>query len=97
MPDALVTTLGTVAVAVLGILGGWWAKRVPEAGAREHALIDQLQEDADRLREDAVRLTAMVDRLTVRERLMADYISRLRLHISEGHGPPAPAWPEGLI
>lgn len=96
MADILIPIIGTAVTGALGVVGGWAAKRIPEAGTREIALIDQLQEDADRLRADTVRLSEMIDRLQVRERLMADYISRLRFHINEGHPPPAPEWPEGL-
>jgi hypothetical protein len=54
------------------------------------ALIDQHQEDIASLR-------ARMAHLERTQRLQGDYIGLLRKHIADGHPPPPPAWPEGLI
>jgi len=95
--NPLLSGLLTLAVAIVGGLGGWLAKRAPTVGSREMALIDQLQEDANQLRADAKRLSEVITGLETRERRLGDYIATLRLHIDTGQGPPAPPWPEGLI
>lgn len=110
MPEGLIQTITTLVVAGLAALGTWAAKRTPEVGAREHQLIDQLQELTADLRtalaESQAREQAAQEReraaqereraAQTRERTLLDYAARLRLHIEEGHGPPAPDWPEGL-
>jgi hypothetical protein len=53
-------------------------------------MIDQLQEEMGTLRREVADLRRT-------QRLQGDYIGELRRHIADGHPPPPPPFPQGLI
>ncbi len=83
---AAITTFGVIAAAYL-------TYRVSNRKLKSDsglALIDQHQEDIAALR-------SRVAHLERTQRIQGDYIGQLRKHIADGHPPPPPAWPDGLI
>lgn len=82
-----VTAAGvSLAVAWLTYL----ASRRNHRGDTAQKMIDQHQEDIKDMRAEMA-----IMRRT--QRIQGDYIGKLRQHIAEGHPPPPPPWPEGLI
>lgn len=76
--------IGAMPVLLVGLIGV-----LSSRNGKANSMIDQLQEQTDRLQ-------ARVGRLESHERIRDDYIIRLRKHINDELGPPAPEWPEGL-
>jgi hypothetical protein len=80
----------SILVAFLGVTATVGVAMLARGQARESRII------AD-LRADVVVLKAERDEAEARERLLADYVHRLRDHIATGKGTPPPPWPDGLI
>lgn len=78
-----------IVLASLPILIGGLITVLTARNSRAQQMIDQLQEQND-------KLERRVGRLERHERIRDDYIIRLRQHINDELGPPAPEWPEGL-
>lgn len=88
MTPALQTFLG-VLVPVLGVVTTVTVAFLARSQAREARVI------AD-LRADVVVLKTERDESLVRERLLSDYVHKLRDHIANDKGAPPPPWPDGL-
>ncbi|MDF2045161.1 hypothetical protein P2P98_03225 [Microbacterium sp. Kw_RZR3] len=86
---ALTSSMPTIVVALIAGIAGIAVAILNRGGARENALIDQLQEQVNSLE---TRLNASLRR----ERIRDDYIHTLRDHIDQGKKPPSPPWPDGL-
>lgn len=80
---------GTVVAAFIGLLGVLVSVIV---GTRQKATSELI----DDLTSELARLSARVAHLERRDRLLTDYISKLRRHINDGNPPPPPPWPPGL-
>lgn len=79
-----------VLTPILGVLVGVGVAFITRAQARESRII------AD-LRADVMVLKSERDEAETRERLLADYVHKLREHIAKDKGNPPPPWPDGLI
>ncbi len=82
----LLTLVGVVTAA-------YFTYRVSNRKLRTDAgqqMIDQHQEDITELRKE-------IQQLRRTQRIQGDYIGQLRRHIADGHPPPPPPWPDGLI
>lgn len=55
------------------------------------------QQMIDQHQEDIIGLRARLALLERQVRIQGDYIGVLRRHIADGHPPPPPPWPDGLI
>ena len=84
-------------VAVVAAFGGWLSKRVNPLGARENAIIDQLQEDNTDLRERVENLEGRVTKQQRRELLMYAYVISVHQHFANGNPPPPPPIPQELF
>lgn len=89
MSPGLATFLG-ILTPVLGLAVTAWVALLSRAQQRESRTI------AD-LRADIVVLKAERDEAETRERLLSDYVHKLRDHIANDKGAPPPPWPEGLV
>lgn len=91
--DPLLTVLGPI-LTVLGVLGAaFFTYRASSRKLRADSglmLLNERQEENALLRSENAELRR-------RERIQGDYIGVLRRHIADGHQPPPPAWPDGLI
>jgi hypothetical protein len=86
----------TIVVALIAGVAGIAVAILNRGGARENALIDQLQEQVETALKRAAATDARLDASLRRERIRDDYIHTLRDHIDQGKKPPSPPWPEGL-
>lgn len=84
--SAVVAAVVSLGVAYLTYL----ASRRNHKGDLGQKMIDQHQEDIKELRAELVLVRRAL-------KIQGDYIGQLRQHIADGHPPPPPAWPEGLI
>lgn len=91
--DPLLNALGPI-LTLIGVLGAAFLtyrasnrKLKSDSGL---ALLNEHQEEIAVLRLRIAQLERM-------QRLQGDYIGVLRRHIADGHQPPPPAWPDGLI
>jgi hypothetical protein len=89
MPGEAWAALAQLGTGLVAGLVAWVVARANKAGARENAIIDQLQEEVAALKTGA-------DQSYRRERIRDDYIHQLRSHITDEKPPPPPPWPEGL-
>ncbi len=91
--DPLLEHWGPV-LTLLGVLGAaYFTYRASNRKLKSDAgqqMIDQHQEEIAALR-------ARMAQLERTQRIQGDYIGQLRKHIADGHPPPPPAWPAGLI
>lgn len=81
----LMALAGTIGTAVLA--------------ARQKGLTDlvgALQKEVDRLRDKAGDNEQRIEKLERRDRAWADYVHKLRAHITQQKPPPPPEWPIGL-
>lgn len=83
--------------AVVAAAGGWLSKRVNPLGARENAIIDQLQENNEDLLERVDKLEGQVATQQRRELLMYAYIISVHQHFADGNPPPPPPIPQELF
>lgn len=100
MTIALVTTIGVVAAAGLGLLGVWLSDRTAMRKLVVHSnqqLVDNLQEERQSIKRDLEQLKRQVAVLLLQGRYKDDYINVLRTHIETGKGPPPPHYPAGLL
>ncbi|MBN9210706.1 MAG: hypothetical protein BGO45_10555 [Microbacterium sp. 71-36] len=88
IPSLVVGLIAAAAAVIVALLN--------RGGARENALIDQLQEQVKDALARAEKVEARLDASLKRERIRDDYIHTLRDHIDQGKKPPSPPWPEGL-
>ena len=82
---ALLALAGTIGTAVVG--------------ARQKGLSDlvtALQSEVDALRSEARNADLRIAKLETRDRAWADYVHKLRAHITDRKPPPPPEWPAGL-
>lgn len=93
MTDAQLAVSLISAVSLL--LGGVITSRIGKAGAREHSIIDQLQEDLKAERAERTALAARVDdlwtrvqALTVRESLWEVHAVRVEAQVTALGGTP---------
>lgn len=93
---ALTSSMPTIVVALIAGVAGIAVAILNRGGARENALIDQLQEQVKTALERAAATDARLDASLRRERIRDDYIHTLRDHIDQGKKPPSPPWPDGL-
>ncbi len=93
--------LWSAVIAATVALGGAWltylASRRNHRGDVAQKMIDQHQEDIKDLRAERLTDAARIAKLERTQRIQGDYIGQLRKHIADGHPPPPPPWPEGLI
>lgn len=89
MPGEFWSALPSLTVIVIGGGVSILVAVLNRGGARENALIDQLQEQVS-------SLDTKLDGALRRERIRDDYIHELRDHIEQRKNPPPPPWPEGL-
>ena len=96
MPGEFWAALPSLTVILLGGGVSILVAVLNRGGARENALIDQLQEQvtAQAARQEASDLK--LDAALRRERIRDNYIHELRDHIEQRKNPPPPPWPEGL-
>ena len=93
---AVLSALGAVAVTVGAVLT-YRASRAKQHADTGQQMIDQHQEDIKELRAERFKDSQRIDRLERIVRIQGDYIGELRRHIAEGHPPPPPSYPSGLI
>ena len=94
MSDAAVTA--TIVVALLALIGTIIAAVV---AARQKGLTDlltALQAELDATRAEVRDNDSRIRRLESRDRAWANYVHRLRAHITAQLPPPPPEWPSGL-
>jgi hypothetical protein len=86
--------LGGAALTLIGVLASaYFTKRGSDRKLKADAgqqMIDQLQEEMGTLRKEMTEMRRT-------QRLQGDYIGQLRRHIADGHPPPPPPFPDGLI
>ncbi|MCT2085030.1 hypothetical protein M3D75_02770 [Microbacterium enclense] len=87
--STLVSSLPSLVVGLIAAAAAVIVALLNRGGARENALIDQLQEQV-------ASVSARLDASLRRERIRDDYIHTLRDHIDQGKKPPSPPWPDGL-
>lgn len=94
MTDAMVVVYLLVgAMALAGTVG------TAVLSARQKGLTDlvgALQTEVERLRDKAGDNEQRIEKLERRDRAWADYVHRLRAHITAQKPPPPPEWPAGL-
>lgn len=87
------STIGPLLTLVGVVAAAYFTYRVSTRKLRSDSgqqMIDQHQEDIAALRKEVAELRRT-------QRIQGDYIGQLRRHIADGHPPPPPAWPDGLI
>jgi hypothetical protein len=85
-----------VLVGLLALAGTVGAAVV---GSRQKGLSDlvtSLQTEVGALRNAARDADVRIAKLETRDRAWADYVHKLRAHITEQKPPPPPEWPAGL-
>jgi hypothetical protein len=85
-----------VLVGLLALAGTVGAAVV---GSRQKGLSDlvtSLQTEVGALRNAARDADIRIAKLETRDRAWADYVHKLRAHITEQKPPPPPEWPAGL-
>ena len=87
MDETIIASIASTCAGLAGVIVSKW---LPKKGSTEDALIGRR---AARLED----VEGRVGVLEARERALLGYVSVLRFHIDSGKGPPAPAWPEGLV
>lgn len=85
----LIRILSTIAVAVVGASGVYFANRL-QRGTREHKMVDQFQEQMNTMQK-------RMDGFEARDQVYIPHILRLNWHIEQGKGPPAPAIPKVIL
>jgi hypothetical protein len=90
---AVITAAGATLVGWFGYL----ASRRNHRADTDQQMIDQHQEDIVALRAESSAQRARIGTVERQMRIQGDYIGELRRHIADGHPPPPPAWPDGLI
>jgi hypothetical protein len=94
---AVLTLIGVIVSAVVTRRGS--DRKLKTDSSQQ--MIDQLQEEIRELRAERTKDRERDDRRYVAlertVRIQGDYIGSLRRHIADGHPPPPPPFPEGLI
>jgi hypothetical protein len=91
--DPLLAVAGPILTLLGVIAAGYFTYRSSNRKLHTDSgqkMIDQMQEDVAEMRREILTLQKQV-------RIQGDYIGVLRRHIGDGHPPPPPTWPDGLI
>jgi hypothetical protein len=91
--DPLLAAIGPI-LTLLGVLG---AAYFTYRGSTRKLAADSGQQMIDQHQEDLAVLRKEVQGLQRTQRIQGDYIGELRRHIADGHPPPPPPFPDGLI
>lgn len=81
-------------LTLIGVLGGGYLTFL---ASRRNKRSDAGQQMIDQHQEDIAEMRGQIRTLQRQMRIQGDYIGQLRRHIADGHPPPPPPWPDGLI
>lgn len=98
--DPLIGVAGAILTLIGVIISAVLTRRSSDRKLQSDAgqqMIDQHQEDIKELRAGRTEDQRRIGALERQVRIQGDYIGQLRQHIAEGHPPPPPAWPPGLV
>lgn len=100
MTVAIITTVGVILAAILGLIGVWLSDRTAMrrmVETSQQKLVDNLQEERQEIKRDLAVVKRQVGGLLLQGRYKDDYINELRAHIEQGKPPPPPSYPAGLL
>ena len=89
---ALFALVGVLFTAVATVLGIVLANRQKAL----EVIIGTLQTELSNTRAEVIANKAAIRALMRRDRALVNYVHRLRRHINDEIGPPAPDWPDEL-
>ena len=93
----MLSTISTIVVAVITAAGGFLVAKMPKAGTREIAFINELQEEMKDQKEEIKEMRKEINQIAFLSKEQSEYIFKLRLHILNELPPPPPEYPEALL
>lgn len=93
----MLTTISTIVVAIITAAGGFLIAKMPKAGSREIAFINELQEEMKWQKEEMKEMRKEINQIAFLSKEQSEYIFKLRTHIFQELPPPPPDYPEALL